>query len=44
MRLVIDNIELDGAFNPETVIQTEEDYSNATGDDMLDMLDIGLDF
>jgi uncharacterized membrane protein YjgN (DUF898 family) len=44
IRMVIDNIELDGAFNAETVIQTEEDYSNATGDDMLDMLDVGLDF
>lgn len=44
MRMVIDNIEMQGAFNPETVIQTEEDYNNATGEDMLDMLDIGLDF
>lgn len=44
MRMVIDNIELEGAFNPETVVQTEEDYTNATGEDMLDMLDIGLDF
>lgn len=44
IRMVIDNIELDGAFNPETVLQTEEAYTNATGDDMLDMLDIGLDF
>jgi uncharacterized membrane protein YjgN (DUF898 family) len=44
MRTTIDNIELDGAFNAETVLQTEEQYTNATGDDMLDMLDIGLDF
>lgn len=44
LRLTLDNIQLEGAFNPEIVMQTEEDYSNATGDDMLDMLDIGLDF
>lgn len=44
IRLIIDNIELEGSFNPETVVQTEEDYNNATGDDMLDMLDVGLDF
>ncbi|HLP18937.1 MAG TPA: DUF898 family protein [Chitinophagales bacterium] len=44
LRMTIDNVELQGAFNPETVFQTEEDYSNATGEDMLDMLDIGLDF
>lgn len=44
MRMVIDNVELSGAFNPDSVIQTEEDFNDATGDDMLDMLDIGLDF
>ena len=44
MRMVLDNIELHGAFNPDTVVQTEESYTDATGDDMLDMLDIGLDF
>ncbi len=44
MRMVIDNVELLGAFNPDTVVQTEEAYTDATGDDMLDMLDVGLDF
>ncbi len=43
-RMIVDNVELAGAFNPDTVLQTEEDYSDATGDDMLDMMDIGLDF
>lgn len=44
MRTVLSNIELDGAFNPDAVEQTEEDYNDATGEDMLDMLDIGFDF
>lgn len=44
MRMVIDNVELEGAFNPDAVIQTEENYSDATGDDLLSMLDVGLDF
>ncbi len=44
MRMVLDNVELEGAFNPDAVIQTEENYSDATGDDLLSMLDIGLDF
>jgi hypothetical protein len=44
MRMVLDNVELIGAFNADTVIQTEEAYTDATGEDMLDMLDIGLDF
>lgn len=44
MRMVIDNVELEGAFNPDTVVQTEENYTDATGDDLLSMLDVGLDF
>jgi uncharacterized membrane protein YjgN (DUF898 family) len=44
MRLIFDNIELQGAFNADAVIQTEGDYSDATGDDLLSMLDIGLHF
>lgn len=44
MRMVINNIEMQGAFVPETVVQTEEDYADATGEDLLDMLDLGLDF
>ncbi|HWB62804.1 MAG TPA: DUF898 family protein [Chitinophagales bacterium] len=44
MRMVIDNVELQGAFNAETVVQTEDIYTDATGDDLLSMLDIGLDF
>lgn len=44
MRMTINNVVLEGPFNPDTVQQTEEAYTDATGDDMLDMLDIGLDF
>ncbi|MES2620872.1 MAG: DUF898 family protein, partial [Bacteroidota bacterium] len=44
MRMVLDNAELQGAFNPDTVMQTEESYADATGEDLLDMLDVGLDF
>ena len=44
MRMVIDNVTLEGQFVPEAVVQTEENYADATGEDLLDMLDIGLDF
>lgn len=44
MRMTINNLELNGPFNPDAVVQTEEDYNDATGDDLLDSLDIGLDF
>jgi len=44
MRMVLNNVELEGIFDPDNVEQTEEDYGDATGEDMLDMLDIGLDF
>lgn len=44
MRMVLDNAELEGAFNPDIVLQTEESYADATGEDLLDILDVGLDF
>lgn len=44
MRMTLNNVELNGPFDPEAVLQTEEDFTDATGDDMLDALDIGLDF
>lgn len=44
MRMVLNNVELEGIFDPDNVEQTEENYNDATGEDMLDMLDIGLDF
>jgi hypothetical protein len=42
--MVLNNVELEGIFDPDNVEQTEENYNDATGEDMLDMLDIGLDF
>jgi uncharacterized membrane protein YjgN (DUF898 family) len=44
MRMTLNNVELEGIFDPDNVEQTEENYNDATGEDMLDMLDIGLDF
>ena len=42
MRFYMENLELDGGFNPDILVQTEEEYTNATGDDMLSMFDIPL--
>lgn len=42
IKYIFDNIVLDGAFNPDTIEQTEEDYRDATGDDLMDALDLGL--
>lgn len=44
IRMTLNNLQLEGRFDPEAVIQTEEDFNDATGDDLLDALDIGLDF
>lgn len=42
IKYIFDNIVLDGAFNPDAIEQTEEDYRDATGDDLMDALDLGL--
>ena len=42
MRAAFDNIEFDGAIDPETLMQTEEEYKDATGDDLAGMLDISM--
>lgn len=42
MRFYIENMELDGAFDPDSLTQSEDNYTDATGDDMLNMLDIDL--
>ncbi len=44
IRMTLNNLQLEGPFDPEAVIQTEEDFNDATGDDLLYALDIGLDF
>lgn len=42
LEFVFHHIEIDGAFDPNSLRQTEEDYRDATGDDMADMLDLGI--
>ncbi|MBC5775211.1 DUF898 domain-containing protein [Pontibacter sp. KCTC 32443] len=42
MAAIFNNCEILGEFNPDALAQTEEDYKNATFEDMADMLDIGL--
>lgn len=44
MRMVANSIELEGVFDIDSVRQTEESYTDATGDDLLSMLDIGFNF
>lgn len=40
-RFMFQYIRLDGDFNPDKLEQTEENYKNATGDDLAGMLDMG---
>ncbi|MER2996927.1 YjgN family protein [Pontibacter populi] len=42
MAAIVNNCEIIGEFNPDALAQTEEDYKNATFEDMADMMDIGL--
>jgi uncharacterized membrane protein YjgN (DUF898 family) len=42
LHFVFDNIEIDGALDVNAISQTEENYSDATGEDLADMIDIGL--
>ncbi|NEM98639.1 YjgN family protein [Pontibacter burrus] len=42
MHTIIHNCVILGEFNPDMLAQTEEEYKNATFEDMADMLDIGL--
>jgi len=39
-RLLFNNVRLEGDFNPDEVEQTEQEYRDATGEDLLDALDI----
>jgi len=40
MTFVTKNIKLTGDIDLDTITQTEDDYNDATGDDMSDFLDI----
>lgn len=42
LKFLCKNLFVDGQFNPNDVTQTEEEYKDATGDDLGDMLDIGI--
>ena len=42
MRTMLENIEFDDEINPDTLMQTEEEYKNATGDDLAGILDLSV--
>ncbi|WP_276498162.1 YjgN family protein [Pontibacter litorisediminis] len=42
MSALVNNCEILGDFNPDALAQTEEEYKNATYEDVADMLDIGI--
>jgi uncharacterized membrane protein YjgN (DUF898 family) len=42
MNFVINNIEANGYYSFESLIQSQPDYSDATAEDMADMMDIGM--
>lgn len=40
LKLWLDTTEIDGTLDPEGIVQTEEDYRDASGDDMVTLFDI----
>ncbi len=42
LKFFFENLQIDPSFNPEDILQTEEDYKNALGEDIGDVLDIGI--
>ena len=42
MKFIARNIIIEGEISLDELNQSQEDYSNATGDDMSDMLDLGI--
>lgn len=42
LRIVFDNMLLDERLNTDALTQTETEYRDATGEDLADMMDIGL--
>jgi uncharacterized membrane protein YjgN (DUF898 family) len=42
MKFVMDNIEATGYYSFESLVQSQHDYSDATAEDVADMLDIGM--
>jgi len=44
MKAMYDSVELPGDINYDDITQDADGYNQATGDEMLDLLDIDLDF
>lgn len=44
MNMYVNNIEIPSDFDYDNLQQSKSNYRNATGDEMADILDIGLDF
>ena len=42
MRFYLENIQIAGGFDTNALVQTEGEYKDATGDDMLSMMDLNL--
>jgi len=42
IKFIYENSMIDGEFDTSNIQQTEEDFKDATGDDMLDMLDLNI--
>lgn len=42
MSFILDNMSVVGYFEPDQLEQTEDNFNNATADDLSDMLDLGL--
>jgi uncharacterized membrane protein YjgN (DUF898 family) len=42
LSFIIENCEIIGEFDPEGLVQTEEEYKNATFEDVADMLNLGI--
>lgn len=42
MNFVMNNIEGSGYYSFDALVQSQEEYSDATADDMADILDLGL--
>ena len=40
MKFVFEHVELDGNLDLNTLVQTEENYKDATGEDLSDFLDL----
>jgi uncharacterized membrane protein YjgN (DUF898 family) len=42
LKFLFERMEIQGEFNPLSLVSVDDDYKDATGDDMADMLDINL--